>query len=194
MLLSLNDLPEPVDLATVKRCYEKKLQSERLLFLSICPESDRILLKNNNLSMSLQDFDRILFLLEALELSNYSNHLQMQHADLLDQLATGIEQDVANPQHGPDRYLRKYESKIILFGGAERMLQRKGINPAHMNLAVLKSHYSEFQEKKQALSSRCKTSQTEIKELELMRQNMNQYLDMSPALGRVTNPIRSPEH
>ncbi|MDD2979298.1 MAG: relaxase/mobilization nuclease domain-containing protein [Hespellia sp.] len=79
-----------------------------------------------------------------------------------------------------DRYLRKYESKIILFGGAERMLQRKGIDPAHMGLEKLKSHYAELQEKKQTLSSRCKTSQTEIKELELMRQNMEQYLDIAP--------------
>ncbi|MDD2979300.1 MAG: hypothetical protein PHN80_04940 [Hespellia sp.] len=115
MLLSLNDLPEPIDPATVKRCYEKKLRSERLLFLSICPESDRILLEKNNLSMSLQDFDRILFLLEALELSNYSNHLQMQHADLLDQLATGIEQDVADPQHNVQQDLDRADKWKIDF-------------------------------------------------------------------------------
>jgi hypothetical protein len=90
-----------------------------------------------------------------------------------------------------DRYLRKYESKIILFGGAERMLQRRGINPAHMNLAKLKSHYAELQKKKQTLSSQCKTSQAEIKELELMRQNMEQYLDIAP---KNLEPLQGTKH
>ena len=33
----------------------------------------------------------------------------------------------------PDRYFRKYESQIILFAGAEHILQENGINLKHLN-------------------------------------------------------------
>ena len=93
----------------------------------------------------------------------------------------------------PDRFLRKYESHIILFSGAERMLQRKGIDPAHMNLNHLKSRYNEMLSKKKELVSHYKTTNTEIKELELIRQNMEKYLDITPPKTNKTLDSTTPE-
>lgn len=79
-----------------------------------------------------------------------------------------------------DRFLRKYESHIILFAGAERMLQRKGIEPRHLNLEKLRTKYRELLSQKNELTAQHKTAQAEIKELELIRSNMVQYLNIAP--------------
>ena len=94
----------------------------------------------------------------------------------------------------PDRFLRKYESHIILFSGAERMLQRKGIDPAHMNLNHLKSRYNEMLSKKKELVSHYKTTNTEIKELELIRQNMEKYLDIHPGAVSIMGLMNDKEN
>lgn len=78
-----------------------------------------------------------------------------------------------------DRFLRKYESKIILFSGAERMLQCKGIDPGHMNLQKLKSTFQGMLAKKKKLTTTHKNAQAEIKELELIRGNMERYMNIS---------------
>lgn len=78
-----------------------------------------------------------------------------------------------------DRFLRKYESKIILFSGAERMLQRKGIDSGHINLEKLKSTYQDMIKKKKELAATHKNAQAEIKELDLIRENMEQYINIS---------------
>lgn len=78
-----------------------------------------------------------------------------------------------------DRFLRKYESKIILFSGAERMLRQRGIDPGHVNLTKLKADYQKLHAKKKELAETHKSSQAEIKELELIQQNMEQYINLS---------------
>lgn len=80
-----------------------------------------------------------------------------------------------------DRFLRRYESQIILFSGADRMLKRKGVSPSKNQLEDLKADYRELLNQKQCLSGICKSAQSEIKELELMKQNLKQYMDISPA-------------
>ncbi|MEG0154910.1 MAG: relaxase/mobilization nuclease domain-containing protein [Lachnospiraceae bacterium] len=79
-----------------------------------------------------------------------------------------------------DKFLRKYESKIILYGGAERMLQRKGFTPTTSNISTLKSAYQNLLAQKRSLSSMQKSSQNEIKELEQIKKNMEQYLRIMP--------------
>ena len=56
----------------------------------------------------------------------------------------------------PDRYFRKYESQIILFAGAEHILQENGMDLKHLNSNKLQKQ--------------------EIKELELIQQNLSKYL------------------
>lgn len=80
-----------------------------------------------------------------------------------------------------DRFLRKYESKIILFSGAERMLQRKNIDPGHMNLEKLQADYQKLVGKKKELTATQKSAQAEMKELELIRENMEQFLELQTA-------------
>lgn len=76
-----------------------------------------------------------------------------------------------------DRFLRKYESQIILFSGAERMLLQRGIDSAHMNFEKLQADYQKLLEKKKELTVTHKSSLAEMKELELIRKNMGQFLD-----------------
>jgi hypothetical protein len=44
----------------------------------------------------------------------------------------------------PDAYFRRYESQIILYGGAKRMLEQAGINLKTLNVDKLKSEYQEL--------------------------------------------------
>lgn len=83
-----------------------------------------------------------------------------------------------------DRFLRKYESQIILFGGAERMLQRKGIRPESINVAKLKSEYNRLCMQKDELNSSYKGCQRELTELDLIQQNMEQFLNIQTEQGK----------
>lgn len=75
-----------------------------------------------------------------------------------------------------DRFLRKYESKIILFGGAERILDRKGITPNKSTLDKLRQEYQNMLLQKNQLSDQLKNSKAELKELEQIQANMVSYL------------------
>lgn len=76
-----------------------------------------------------------------------------------------------------DRFFRKYESNLILFFGAERMLQNRKINTSHLQLDKLKEQYSDLIFKKKDCSKQFHTRKTELTELELIQQNMLQYLN-----------------
>ena len=78
-----------------------------------------------------------------------------------------------------DRYFRNHESELILFEGAKRMLEREGIDPEHLNLKQLKSKYHDLLSHKNELDTSRKSALAEIKELELIKQNMEQYLQTS---------------
>lgn len=93
-----------------------------------------------------------------------------------------------------DKFLRKYESNIILYDGAERMLHRKGIDPKHMDIEKMKASYQELLSGKKELSASYKSAQAEIKELELIRQNMEQYMNIAPqGMAKITEPNSSHE-
>lgn len=79
-----------------------------------------------------------------------------------------------------DKFLRKYESHLILFDGAKRMLQRKGTDLGHLNLSKMKATYQELLDKKKDLTARHTTAQSETKQLEQIRKNMAQYLELYP--------------
>lgn len=57
-----------------------------------------------------------------------------------------------------DHFFRKYESNIILFSGAERMLEQKEINPKHFNIRKLKEEYTQLLSKKDGLELNKKSS------------------------------------
>ena len=53
----------------------------------------------------------------------------------------------------PDRYFRKYESQIILFAGAEHILQENGMDLKHLNSNKLQKQISDLISRKKALNT-----------------------------------------
>ena len=76
----------------------------------------------------------------------------------------------------PDAYFRRYESQIILYGGARRMLEQAGINLKGLNVDKLKSEYQELMKQKSELTSTYKNCEKEVRELKRKQENLNQYL------------------
>ncbi|MBQ6886035.1 MAG: relaxase/mobilization nuclease domain-containing protein [Lachnospiraceae bacterium] len=88
----------------------------------------------------------------------------------------------------PDTYFRRYESQIILYGGARRMLEQAGINLKSLNIDKLKSEYQELTRQKNELTSTYKTYEKEVRELSWKLDNLNQYL------GRDTQNTQDPKN
>ena len=86
----------------------------------------------------------------------------------------------------PDAYFRRYESQIILYGGARRMLEQAGIKLKSLNIDKLKSEYQELTRQKDELTSTYKSYEKEVHELSRKLDNLNQYL------GRDTTPQNDP--
>ena len=76
----------------------------------------------------------------------------------------------------PDRYFRKYESQIILFAGAEHILQENGMDLNHLNTNKLQEQLSDLISRKKSLNTQYVSFKQEIKELELIHQNLSKYL------------------
>ena len=76
----------------------------------------------------------------------------------------------------PDRYFRKYESQIILFAGAEHILQENGMDLKHLNTNKLQEQLSDLISQKKSLNTQYVSFKQEIKELELIHQNLSKYL------------------
>ena len=76
----------------------------------------------------------------------------------------------------PDTYFRRYESQIILYGGARRMLEQVGINLKGLNVDKLKAEYQELMKQKSELTSTYKDCEKEVRELKRKQENLNQYL------------------
>ena len=76
----------------------------------------------------------------------------------------------------PDAYFRRYESQIILYGGAKRMLEQTGINLKSLNVNKLKSEYEELTKQKSELTTTYKNCEKKVRELNRKLENLNQYL------------------
>ena len=76
----------------------------------------------------------------------------------------------------PDVYFRRYESQIILYGGARRMLEQAGVNLKGLNVDKLKAEYQELMKQKSELTSTYKDCEKEVRELKRKQENLNQYL------------------
>ena len=76
----------------------------------------------------------------------------------------------------PDAYFRRYESQIILYGGARRMLEQAGIKLKGLNVDKLRAEYQELMQQKNELTSTYKDCEKEVHELNRKLENLNQYL------------------
>ncbi len=88
----------------------------------------------------------------------------------------------------PDAYFRRYESQIILYGGARRMLEQAGINLKSLNIDKLKSEYHELTRQKDDFTSTYKSYEKKVRELSRKLDNLNQYL------GRDTQNTQDPKN
>ena len=82
---------------------KKRIEQQRLLFLSICSLEDRKKLIGEEV-INIRDFERISYLLDALGFEEYKIVFDMEHKDLLEELAGNIKQEV-NRQSIKDEYL-----------------------------------------------------------------------------------------
>ena len=80
-----------------------------------------------------------------------------------------------------DRYLRQHETELLLHDGAENMLKRFGIDTRNLDVEKLRSDYNALYSKKQTLQNTYKTAEKEITGLNRKLDNLNQYLDRTPA-------------
>ena len=76
----------------------------------------------------------------------------------------------------PDAYFRRYESQIILYGGARRMLEQAGINLKGLNVDKLRAEYQELMQQKKEITSTYKDCEKEVRDLNRKLENLNQYL------------------
>ena len=90
-----------------------------------------------------------------------------------------------------DAYFRRYESQIILYGGAKRMLEQAGINLKSLNVNKLKSEYEELTKQKNELTATYKNCEKEVRELNRKLENLNQYLGRDTASHDEQNKDKS---
>ena len=76
----------------------------------------------------------------------------------------------------PDAYFRRYESQIILYSGAKRMLAQVGVDLKSLTINKLKSEYEELKKKKSELTATYKNCEKEVLELSQKLNNLNQYI------------------
>ena len=76
----------------------------------------------------------------------------------------------------PDAYFRRYESQLILYGGARRVLEQTGINLKGLNVDKLKAEYQELMKQKNDLTSTYKDCEKEVQSLNRKLENLSQYL------------------
>lgn len=78
----------------------------------------------------------------------------------------------------PDAYFRRYESQIILYGGAKRMLEQAGLNLKSLNVDKLKVEYQELSKQKSELTATYKKCEKEVSALNHKLENLIRYLDL----------------
>ena len=85
----------------------------------------------------------------------------------------------------PDAYFRRYESQIILYGGARRMLEQAGIKLKGLNVDKLRAEYQALETQKKELTATYKSCEKEVWDLKRKQENLNRYL------GRTqTDPVQ----
>ena len=71
----------------------------------------------------------------------------------------------------PDAYFRRYESQIILYGGARRMLEQAGIKLKGLNVDKLRAEYQALETRKKELTTTYKSCEKEVWNLNIITIN-----------------------
>ena len=77
----------------------------------------------------------------------------------------------------PDSFFRKYESNLILYDGAKRMLKQKHPDIKTLDINGLKTEYQELILQNGELNATYKECNKKLKELNRKQENLNKYLE-----------------
>ena len=91
----------------------------------------------------------------------------------------------------PDAYFQKYESQLILYGGAKRMLEQAGIDLKTLNIEKLRTKYGELVKQKTELTSTYKTCQKDVRDLNKKLQVFQEYF--SPYISNKKGKLQEKE-
>lgn len=97
---------------------------------------------------------------------------------------------ISKKSKDPDRYLRIHETQLILYDGAERMLQKSGLDPKSVNPDEIRKDYETMQSRKYNLEKSYKTAEKEANGLNQKLTNITQYLENDIS---IKNTSRQPE-
>ena len=76
----------------------------------------------------------------------------------------------------PDRYLRMHETQLILYDGAERMLQKMGLDPKSVSTDEIRKDYEAMQRHKLVLENTYKSAERDANTLRQNLFNVEKYL------------------
>ncbi len=88
----------------------------------------------------------------------------------------------------PDRYLRMHETRLILFDGAERMLQKMGLDPKSVDPSEIRADYEAMQARKAELEKTYKSAEKEAKDLQQKLTNVEQYIGKDRSQDQIKTP------
>ena len=95
--------------------------------------------------------------------------------------------DKYNKSKDPDRYLRMHETQLILYDGAERMLQKMGLEPKSVNPDEIRKDYETMQSRKFNLEKSYKTAEKEANSLKQKLSNIEQYMGKDISIEKPTS-------
>ena len=70
-----------------------------------------------------------------------------------------------------------HETQLILYDGAERMLQKMGLNPKSVNPAEIRADYEAMQIRKASLEKAYKSAEKDAQKLQQNLMNVKQYIE-----------------
>ena len=76
----------------------------------------------------------------------------------------------------PDRYFQMHETQLILYDGAERMLEKMELIPQTINAIEVKNDYKTMESKKVMLEEKYKASKNNINALQQKLSNVEQFI------------------
>ncbi len=82
-------------------------------------------------------------------------------------------------KRNPDmEFFRKHEDEIILFKASEIYFKRKQLNPKTLNLGEMFERYKELKMEQSALMKRCNSVTKELNELDIIKKNIAEALNL----------------
>ena len=81
-----------------------------------------------------------------------------------------------------------HETRLILFDGAERMLQKMGLDPKSVDPSEIRADYEAMQARKAELEKTYKSAEKEAKDLQQKLTNVEQYIGKDRSQDQIKTP------